>query len=187
MGAAPVDLSHLPLHLLGSELFVCGLALHATFQLALGVGVDKDAEGIAVLQDIDSAAAYDDAVGLIRQLVQQLGLFGIDGDTLLDQRIGDRGEAAPDMDGEGDGGAAFGDLPHILLRQRRALGDLGDDLLVIVGVAQFFRQAAAQFTAAAAKFTANGNDAMHNIYSFRAPAQSISAVRRGASGGFLRV
>ena len=48
-------------------------------------------------------------------------------------------------------------------------------------------EAVGDASAAAAVFTANGNDAMHNIYSFRAPAQSISAVRRGASGGFLRV
>lgn len=50
---------------------------------------------------------------------------------------------------------------HILFRHRRPLHDLADDLLIIVGKAQFFREPAAELSASAPEFSSDRNDSVH--------------------------
>ena len=60
-------------------------------------------------------------------------------------------------------GAHFLNLPDILLGQRGSFCNLGYDLLIVVGDPQLFLDSAAKLAAAAAEFTANGDDPFHIV------------------------
>lgn len=67
------------------------------------------------------------------------------------------------MNGEMHNGAFFLNPPDILLRQRGSFCNLCYDLLIVVGNLQLFCDSAAKLAAAAAKFTAKGDDSFHVV------------------------
>ena len=70
------------------------------------------------------------------------------------------------MDGEGGDGPVADDLLYVFFGQLRALGDLLNDLLIVVGAAKLLRQTASKLSAAAAELPADGNDPIHPLASF---------------------
>ena len=108
-------------------------------------------KGLYALEPV-RAAPDDHAVGLFGKLRQNLPLLAVDLVPLLLLGVDDRGEGAPDANGEGGHRPVLQNLVHVGLGERRALGDLGHDLLVVVGVAQLLRQPAPQLAPAAAEF-----------------------------------
>ena len=161
MGAILID----PQDLLAQLLVRPGLVdlRPAALQLAGHLGIDKDAQGVAVPQNIVRAAADDDAVRLFRHLLQYLALAAENALVLLHQRIIHHHKATARMNGERGHRAVLDDLLHILFRERCAAGNLPDNLLVIIRVTQLLCQAAPKFPAAAAEFPANGDDFVHNV------------------------
>ena len=123
-------------------MFILGLTLHAAVQLAGHIRIHEDAERLFIPQNVIGTAANDDAVRLCRHLLKQFVLLGIHIHALLEHGVRHRIKAVPDMNGERSDGLALNDLLHILLRKGRALGDFGDDLLIVIGIAQLFRKAA---------------------------------------------
>ena len=65
--------------------------------------------------------------------------------------------------GKMQNGAHFLNLPDVLLRQRGSFCNLCYDLLIVVGNLQLFCDSAAKLAAAAAKFTANGDDSFYVV------------------------
>ena len=142
LGPAAVYALDLLLQLPVGQVLFSGAFLPATLQLALHIGVNQDAEGLAVPQDLVGTAAHNDAAGLGRHLLDDLHLLLVNGHRLLKGLVGGRVEAVANVDGIGKGGAMLHNGLDILLRQGGAPGDFLNDLLVVVGKAQLFRQAA---------------------------------------------
>lgn len=165
-GPAAVDGVDTALQLPVGQVLLLVALLPAAAHLAGHIRVHEDAEGFLLLQDVVRAAAHDDAVRLGRHLPQDAALLPVDVAALLQMGVGHQPEAASDMDGKGGDGPVPDDLLYILLGQLRALGDLLDDLLVVVGAAQVLRQAASQLSAAAPELPADGNDLVHPVSSF---------------------
>ena len=159
--AALVDVGDGALQLLVGHLFA-GLSLHpAADHLVIQIGIDKNPVGMIVREDIITAPADDDAVGFFGKLLEQAALLPEDGLPLLVHDNICRLKADADMDWVGEDGLGLHDILDIAFRQLRFLCDLCDDLLIIVGKSQFFRQTAAEFPSPAAEFTADGDDFIH--------------------------
>ena len=116
---------------------------------------------LAVAQDIVRAAADDDAVARLRQLLDHLRLDDVDlivhGQIFHGVLLGRRPV-------EQQAAAGVGVLAVFLdeiLREATALGDLLDQLAVKKVVAQTTRDLLADGSAAAAEFTADGDDTFH--------------------------
>ena len=144
---------------------VAVLALGAAAGDLVGhVGVDVDAERLVVGQDVVRAAADDHAVGLLCQLVQNFRLRGEDAAVdRVDGVLRRGGHGDGDRDGVVGVDLVLHDLIHVVLRQLAALGDGGDDLLVIVGEAELLCEALADLAAAGAEFPADGDDTIHEV------------------------
>ena len=65
------------------------------------------------------------------------------------------------MNGKMHNWALFLNLPDIIFRQRGSFCNLCYDLLIVVGNLQLFRNSVSKLAAAAAKFTADGDDPIH--------------------------
>ena len=58
---------------------------------------------------------------------------------------------------------SFTDLLNVVFRQLSTVGNLRDDLLVVVGDLQFFRNPAADLSSTASELAAYGDDPFHDV------------------------
>jgi len=108
-----------------------------------------------VLQDFvggDGAAAHDDAIAALGEVLQDLPLGHGHADGLVHDLEG--GYAEPVADGQGVRGlyTLFGHVRYVVLIKAVFLGDHFDDLVVVAGDVQRLCQTLAQLTTAGAKF-----------------------------------
>lgn len=113
-----------------------------------------------VLQDHVGAAAHDDAVPLLGEVLNDLLLGGGYLEALVHDLHRGHGETVADGRGVGGLDALFRDVGHIPLIEAVLLGDELDDLVIVAMDAQLLGQALAQLAAAGAEFTADGDDFM---------------------------
>ena len=156
--AAAVNLAHAALNVAAGELLVRGSAAQAALNLRLLVGVDKEVQGVVVLQNDVGAAAHDHAVTLLGEVLDDLALGCGDADGLIHQLDRRHGEAVADGHGVSGLNALFADVSDIALIKAVLLGDHLDDLVIIAGDAQLVGQTLAQLSAAAAEFAADRNN-----------------------------
>ena len=155
----------------GGSLLGLAVELDDAVLAELVIGVDEDVQSIfPVLQDVVGVTANDDAGALVRQLEDDAAL-DIPQEIIGAQAIHDAGDA---LGGEGVGeealaGGMFAVLLHVIGGEAGLDGDLFDQLLVVEGDAQLLGHQTANGAAAAAEFTADGDDLLfHKITSFGA-------------------
>ena len=161
LGAVAVDLLHALLDLTGGQVLTRRCAALAALDLGVLIGVHEDVQGLVVLQDDISAAAHDDAIAALGEVLQDLPLGHGHADGLVHDLEG--GYAEPVADGQGIRGlyTLFGHVRHVVLIKAVFLGNHFDDLMVVAGDMQRLCQTLAQLTTAGAKFTADGDDTVH--------------------------
>ena len=158
-----VDLALLVLF--GKALFRRFVALAVLLDDALGaafhIRVDEDVQAVlALAQDIVRAAADDDAVPLLCQLLDEL--------HLLDVQPVEHGQRVRRLRGGRDGkqqAASCAGVLAVLLDKARgeaaAPRNLVDQLMIVKGVAEAFGDQPADGTSAAAELTADGDNRFH--------------------------
>ena len=142
--------------------------VHRTIHLVLQGSVDKYMEGIVpILQDVVGAAADDDALLLLRDILNDIALYHI---QLILQRkhvtsehLSGIGHVAGDVEQKAAGNV-LALLLDKLLRQTTLLRNAIDQFLVIKCIAEFLRKLAADGTSAAAALTADGDDSLHSLF-----------------------
>ena len=153
--------------LLGETLLRCLLRLAVALDDAAGaaghVGADEHMQAVLpVAQDIVRAAADDDALALFRQLLDDLALRDIElivhGEVVVAVALG-RGQIEQQAVA---GVGIFAVLLDVLRRKAAALCDLIDQLAVIERIAELLCDLLADAAAAAAEFTADRNDILHD-------------------------
>ena len=153
--------------LLGETLLRCLLRLAVALDDAAGaaghVGTDEHMQTVLpVAQDIVRAAADDDALALFCQLLDDLALRDIElivhGEVVVAVALG-RGQIEQQAVA---GVGIFAVLLDVLRRKAAALCDLIDQLAVIERIAELLCDLLADAAAAAAEFTADRNDILHD-------------------------
>jgi len=171
LGLAPVAVGvvlvvDLPLAVLLLQALFHGLAglavaLAHAGGAVLHVGMDEDVQAVRlVLQDEIRAAADDDARALAGQIADDVCLADVElirHGHGVDQphRVGRHGDV--EQEAAGDGGV-FADLLDELVREAALLCDLVDQLLIVIGDAEFLGHRLADASSAAAKLAADGDD-----------------------------
>ena len=165
LGAGAVDALHLAKHLAVGELLALGGAGAAAGQLGGLLGIDEELEGVLLLQQGVGGPADKDAVPFFGQFPDQPGLERENVHRGVGHRR-DLGKALGKMDRVARAGRAVLELVVQEVRVHAGLfGEGGDDLAVIVVIAQFVGQAFSQFPSAAAELTAHGDDVSHDVSS----------------------
>ena len=162
LGAVFVHLLHAAGNVIAGQVLPLRGPVDAALDLGLGVGIDEQVQGVIVLEDHVGAAAHDDAVPLLGEVLDDLLLGGGHLEALVHDLHRGHGEAVADGHGIGGLDALFGDVGHIPLVEAVLLGDELDDLVIVAMDAQLLGQALAQLAAAGTEFTADGDD-FHDI------------------------
>ena len=150
----------------GQRLLVGGRLGAAALHTGGHIGVDEELEGVVLAENIIGTASDDHSVTLGGKLLDDVVLLGVDLSVEIHGSRGVGKEGPADGDGIVDDGLLFNDAADVILSQAASSCDLGDDLIVVVGVAQLLCQALTKLSAAAAELTVDGNDFAHRCSSF---------------------
>ena len=165
--AALVDALDHPTQLLVVEVLVLVGFLATALDLGFEIRIDEQAQGVIVLEDIVSASADDDTIGFLRHLAQYVCLLGVYGGVLAhDIIVGACVERATNGNGEEHAGLLLYNLLYVAFGKLCALGDLLDDLFVVIGDSEVFGKSFSKLTAATAKFTTDGDDLIQGYSPF---------------------
>ena len=158
--ARGIHLPHAFFHLAVGQVLVFRGVGAAARELGRQICIDKQIKRPPVLKYARCAAANDDAVSPLGQRADDAPLSHEQLERLLgNRRIG--GKAAPEMQRKARGHAPAEQVFHIPFAGIRLAGQFFQNLAVVISKAQAIAQPFAQFAAAAAKFTADSDDARH--------------------------
>lgn len=138
----------------------CELALllvgagKTTAYAAVVVGIDENAEGVLVTQNVVGTATDDDTIGLGGKLLDDVALRAVHHLRLAESGVVACGKAVAHRDGIEGVRFAFHHLPNVLLRQRGFACDFGEDFFVVIIEPQLLSKAPAKFPSATAELPA---------------------------------
>ena len=137
---------------------ICLVLFAATLKLVLNVCANKNFKGVKILQDNVCAVADENAVALFSKALYYVVL----GNEDVNCRLVDlRGKGPAEMDVEARQ-SPFGNRRDVFLTESCFLGDLTDDLRIVIVKAQGVGKALTKLSSAATKLTADGYY-LHNI------------------------
>ena len=143
------------------EVFVIFHLLQASVDLCGHFRIDKDAHGIHITKDVVRTASNDDAGGFFGKLAQNGCLCRVNFVVLMKKiawYVAMELKRTSCCDREEQLRLLLDDLVYVFFCELRAVGNFGHNFLVVVGNAEVLRKTLADFTTAASKFAANGND-----------------------------